>query len=219
MPLNQGQVGPQVASDLGLANIRADNYGSQMVQEFNGKYAELARRGMLFNAKIADAGIALIVSATTGNHPTLWNPLGSGKIVYILRLYLNWLSGNIATSGLLWCTTTSAGANKGTGAPVVTFTEVATVPSLVGSSSGSNCKWAPAVCTFAAAPALYMSTGINLAATTAAAATTNLIADYDGHIALLPGTAISLTCAQATTTALFQGGIVYAELPLAPGNY
>lgn len=219
MPLNQGQVGPQISSDLGLANNRSDNFGALVVQEHNGKYAELARRGMLFNAKIADAGIALIVSATTGNHPTLWNPLGSGKIVYILRLYLGWLSGNIATCSLLWNITTGAGANKGTAAPIATFTEVATIPALAGSSSASACKWAPAVCTFAAAPATYMSTGINLAATTAAAATTNLVADYDGHIALLPGTAISLTSAQATTTALFQGGIIYAELPLAPGNY
>lgn len=211
---NQIQIGPMAGNDGTVINSRGDSYGSTMVQEFNGKYAELARRGQLFVASTASAGIAVLISATTGNVPTLWNPLGSGKILYPVRLAVNWLSGATTASALLWSTTTGAGANIGTAAPIATFTNVAPVPAMVGANSASNAKWAPAVCTFAAAPAFYASTGISLKA---AAEDYVIYVDYDGTIALTPGTALSLTASVTTTTALLQASIWYAELPYS-GN-
>lgn len=207
---NQVQIGPMAANDGSVVNARGDNYGAAVVQEFNGKYAEVARRGQLFVASTAAAGIAVLVSATTGNVPTLWNPLGSGKILYPVRLAVNWLSGSTTASALLWSKTENAGANIGTAAPIPTFTSVATIPAAVGVSAVSNAKWAPAVCTFAAAPAFYASTGISLKAT---AEDYVIYVDYDGSIALTPGNALSLTASVTTTTALLQASIWYVELP------
>lgn len=74
-------------------------------------------------------------------------------------------------------------------------------------------RFAPAVCTFTAAPAFYASTGINFGAAAPTAGSGNYDQDIDGAIALYPGNALSLCCSVTTTTALFFTTIIGAELP------
>jgi hypothetical protein len=190
--------------------------GEVMVSELHGKYTSQNYRGNVFIGASASAGIALIVPATTGGHPTLWNPSGSGYIASIIRLQLSYVSGANAPTALEWAVTTNAGANYGTVAPIATFTNVAPTCANIGAGRVSKMFWAPATNTFSTAPAYLMPTGIAL--DTMVAASTNSpwanIIDYDGTLMLSPGTALSL-CAQATTTtALFQVGLVWEEIPI-----
>ncbi len=211
---NQVVVGPQAANDSSSINQRGDNYGSTVVQDYNGRYAELVRRGQVYVASTAAAGIAILVSATTGNVPTLWNPSGSGRIVYPIMLNANWLSGAVTASNLLWSVTTGTGANIGTGNPVVSFTNVAPVNALVGGPADAVIKWAPATSTYTAAPAFYAATGINLKAT---ALDSQLSVDMQGLMALMPGNALSLTCSVASSVALIQASIWYVSVPAPVG--
>src|SRR6185436_13284899 len=96
----------------------------------------------------ASTGIALIVPATTGGHPTLWNPTGSGVNVSLVRLRLSYVSGTNAPTAIEWARTANAGNQIGTGAPVVSFTDVAPSPSLIGGASASKVRWAPTTNTF-----------------------------------------------------------------------
>jgi hypothetical protein len=212
MPM-QNQVGPFVANDGAVSNMRADNYGSSIVQQFNGKYAEQARRGQLFNASVA-AAAAILLTNTTANGPTLWNPLGSGVILYINQLYLTWVSGTITVSGLIWNITRNAGAQAATGAPILTVTPVATRPCMEGSSSVSKAIWAPVTTTYTAAPSFLRATGISMIA---AGQTAVIEQDYDGTFAVMPGNAVTLNCAVATTTAIFWTTIIYSEVPIPAG--
>jgi hypothetical protein len=173
----------------------------------------MTKRGNLYLAPSASAGIALIVPATTGGHPTLWNPAGNLFNAVLVRLVLSYVSGANAPTAIEWAITNNAGSAIGTGAPIVTFTNVPPTNAKLGGGNVSTMKWAPTVNTFGAAPAYLCPTGIAL--DTMVAASTNApfttIIDYDGTMILTPGNALSLCAQAATTTALFQVALYYYE--------
>ena len=208
----QGIVGPNViATDGFQANmgLRATRDGSMAFQETHGKYAEAASRGQVFHAVVGTAGIALIVSATTGGHPTLWNPSGNVVNGEILSLELGWISGATAPTAIYWMLTANAGSQIGTAAPIVTFTQVAVVNALTNGAADAQLRFAPATNTFAAAPAFWKGTGIGLGTGAPTVVPSNITFDYDGKIILAPGNALSLCSQAATTTALYAVDITY----------
>jgi hypothetical protein len=213
MPLMNLQVGPQPVQDNTPANQRGDNNGCEMVQEFNGRYAEVTRRGQKFNFSVG-AAAAILLTNTTANGPTIWNPAGSGKILYIDKLELSWLSGTITVSSLIWNITKNAGNTAATGSPILTWTNVAPTPALVGGATASRMLWAPITSTYTAAPSFYRASGINMIA---AGASVPFVATYDGDFAVMPGNAVTLNCAVATTTALFWTTIMGTEVDLPAG--
>lgn len=170
-----------------------------------------------FTGVSASGGIALIVPATTGGHPTLWNPSGSGVNVHVRLLELSYVSGNNAPTALEWASTLNAGAAVGTGAPIATATLVAPNPSVLGSGSDNLAKWSPTTNTFTAAPVFLRPTGLALFTGVAATAVApfSLRAAYEqGDFVLGPGTAVSLCSQAATTTAVFQVGVTWEEIAL-----
>lgn len=188
-----------------------------LVDQLHGPRYAAAKRGRLFVATSAQAGIALIQAATTGGHPTLWNPADSGRIISIHSLDLTYLSGNNAPTGLEWDITEKAGSQIGpTGAPILTATRVAVVSAQAGGAVDSKAYWSPTVNTFTAAPAFYRGVGIALFTGVAATAVApfQLKVEYNGDLCIAPGTALSLCSRAATTTALFQVGIVFEEIDL-----
>lgn len=177
------------------------------------KYAR-GKEGRLFVAASLTGGIALIVSATTGNHPTLFNPEGSGRILNVLGLKLAYVSGTNAPGSLAWNVTADAGAAAATGSAIKTFTKVAVASARAGGPVDSKALWAPAINTFTAAPVYYRPTGLSLltgAAATAVAPYT-MAEDYDGDLQVAPGTAISLVTVQATTTSLYRVMVLFEEI-------
>jgi hypothetical protein len=208
-----GNKGP--FTDDSNIQVRGDSYGNMMVQSFGGKYMELTRRGVLYMCTVT-AGAALLISATTGLHPTIWNPAGSNVVVYPVAVECSFLSGTTTVSSLLWALTSDAGSAIGTAAPIVTFTNVAPRNCLLGSGNVAKFKFAPATVTFTAAPTVIAATGINLGAAAPTAGAPSPW-EMDGKIGIMPGTALSLTCAVTSTTSLWFTTIYVAEMPLITG--
>lgn len=164
----------------------------------------------------ATGGIALIVAATTGGHPTLWNPQGSGVNVAVRRLELSYVSGNNAPTAISWAHVLNAGTTHATGAPIATATIVAPLTTLMSGPS-NKAKWSPTTNTFTAAPAYLRPSGISLFTGVAATAVAPfvLVATYENDEFLLgPGSAICLCTQAATTTALFQVAVTWEEIDL-----
>ena len=162
----------------------------------------------------ASAGIAIIVPATTGGHPTLWNPTDSGMYAHVRRLELSYVSGNNAPTAIEWAAVTNTGAAVATGAPIATATLVAPVAKH-GEGVNNRVKWSPTTNTFTAAPVFVRPTGLSLFTGVASTAVAPfvLIAQYEqDDFVLAPGSAISLCTQAATTTALFQVGVTWEEI-------
>lgn len=210
----QSTVGPTIASDQATPWVRGGRDGATVVTELHGKYYEQASRGKAFFGTSASAGIAIILPATGGGHPTLFNPLGSNVNVNIIALELSYVSGNNAPGAIEWAQTANAGSAAATGSPIATFTQVASTPCLIGSTAKAQALWSPTTNTFTSAPTFVRPTGLSLFTGVAATAVApfTLRAYYDGDLGLAPGTALSLCCQTTTTTALFQVSIAWEEV-------
>lgn len=195
--------------------LRTMRDGAQVVAQAHGKYLESNIRARLYTGVSASGGIALIVPATTGGHPTLWNPSDSGRYLSIVRLALSWVSGNNAPTALEWAYTLNAGSQVATGGVIATATRVAPV-GVLGGNLDNKGIWSPTTNTFAVAPVFLRPTGMALftGIGTTAVAPFVLRADYDGDFVIGPGTAVSLCSQAATTTAVFQVAVTWEELPL-----
>jgi len=185
-----------------------------MVAESHGKWYEAASRGLVYHATTLTAGIALIVAATTGNHPSLWNPNSAGTFnAEFVKLVASRVSGTDAPGAWYWCSTNPAGAAIATGGPIATWTNVAPLSGLLGPGvADSIMKWAPAVNTYTAAPVFYAPVGITMFTGTVAAviAEIQLVIEYDGDLIVGPNSALSLTTQVATSTALYAVDLSYA---------
>jgi hypothetical protein len=181
---------------------------SALVSGFNPAHYERAAGGdvFLFNTP----GQALLLSATTGECPTIINPLGSGKNFVPLALRLSFLSGTTTIGGVLIAQTLNVGGGPATGAPIISATLVAPVSAYVGGSTASQMKWSPTTNEFTAAPTV-ISAALNLGAA-APTGTGNYETQFDGSLVFAPGTAMSIVYSVATSTALFFVTIVGAEI-------
>ena len=186
------------------------------VDNLHGANYAATARGNMYHGNVGIAGIALIVSATTGNHPTLFNPLGSGVNVSIRKLEIGYVSGNNAPTSLVWMKTENAGSSQATAGAILTFTDVAPSPALVGGADNAKARWAPAANTFTAAPAYHRSAGISLFTGVAATAVAPfpLMVEYDGDFVIAPGNAVSLCSVAATTTSLLEVTVTWEEVAL-----
>lgn len=186
------------------------------VGKLHGDYHEISRRGRLYVATSATGGIALIVAATTGGHPTLINPIGSGRVLSIRKLALAYVSGNNAPGSISWNSIEDVGAQAATGvsSPILTAVPVAMVPSRLGGPVDHKGIWSPTTNTFTAAPAFYRPANLSLFTGVAATAVAPFTwgEEYDGDLEIAPGNALALVSQQATTTALFRVMLLVEEI-------
>lgn len=184
--------------------------------QLHGKYYHAAKSDRIYTGVSASGGIALIVPAATGNHPSLWNPSDSDRNLSIVRLELSWVSGNNAPGALEWASVATAGTNIGTGAPVVTYTKVAPV-GIVGGALDNKGRWSPTTNSYVAAPTFLRPTGLSLFTGVGATAVApfQMTVDYDGDFVIAPGTVICLCTQAATTTALFQVAVTWEEVDIS----
>lgn len=155
--------------------------------------------------------LALLLSATTGNVPTLWNPSTSGKIFIPKRLICTYLSGTTTIGGVLLAQTQAQAGTAviATNGPIITFTEGASSTTKFNGGIGapnakpSAMKWAPAVCTFVAAPTVYSATDINFGAASPTNGGNKFVHEFKGEQILWPGYAMSVVYSVTTSTAVF----------------
>ena len=212
---SQLAIGSQTKSDGSFGYLRGGKGGQIIGSDLHGKYYEQCSRGNVYLGRSASTGIAIIVPATGGGHPTLWNPLGSGVNLSLICLRLSYVSGNHAPGAFEWAYTANAGAAAATGSPIATATLVASTSMLIGSGNVGAGLWSPTTNTFTAAPSFFAPIGVGLHTGVAATAInpSRIVEYYDGEMVLAPGTAISLCYQTTTTTALWQVGLVWEEVP------
>lgn len=185
---------------------------SALVSQFNPGLYELAKNGDLFI--YGTPGQALLLSATTGDHPTVINPIGSGKNFVPLGLRISFLSGTTVIGGVLIAQTLNVGGGAATGAAVTDATLVAAKGAYVGGGTQktSVMQWSPTTNSFTAAPTV-ISAALNLGAA-APTGTGNYETQFDGSLVFAPGTAMSITYSVTTSTALFFVTLIGAEIAL-----
>ena len=191
------------------------NDAQLLADGLHGKYYHAAINNRLYNFTSATGGIAQIVAATTGGHPTLFNPKGSGRVLSIRRLNVGYVSGNNAPGSLAWNIVENAGADIGpAGAAILTATRVAGTNAAAGGPYDSKAYWSPTTNTFTAAPVFWRPISLSLFTGVAATAVAPfpLFEDYDGDLLILPGAAVCLVTVQATTTSLLRIGLVVEEV-------
>ena len=212
---DQLAIGSQTKSDGTYGFLRGGKGGQQIVSQLHGKYYESCSRGNVYMGRSASGGIAIILPATGGGHPTLWNPLGSGVNLSLISLRLSYVSGNHAPGAFEWAYTANAGAAAATGSPIATATLVASTSMLIGSGNVGAGLWSPTTNTFTAAPVFFAPIGVGLHTGVAASAInpTRIVENYDGEMVLAPGSALSLCYQTTTTTALWQVAVVWEEIP------
>jgi hypothetical protein len=210
----QEGIGPRGPGSIGFE--AAGKYGQLLTSDLFGKFGDLCMRGYVYAATGA-AAAAVPIATTLTNSPTLWNPASSSKLVIPLRILLS--LGAVGTpilQGFTISYLTGAGDGIGTGAPVVTFTNIAPVCLLLGKGTSASTKFAGAVCTFTTQPARIMDLGFGHLLEGAAASGqlySQFYHDFDGSLQMPPGTTISLGSTIATSTTYWTT-IIFAEIPM-----
>jgi len=209
-----GQTGP--FSDGCVYDAGGDSYGALMVAQKGPWFMEWTRRGYVYSTLTSPAACAAYpIYSTATNSPTLWNPEGSGKMVVPIRINMG--VGAIATyldNNFLLAQTLNTGAAASTGGVFATFTNIAPYNMLIGGPSG-KAKYSGAVVTWTVQPTAIMTIGMSTwaAGTEANLEYSWLHYEFEGHMILPPGTAVSLVGTVASSTT-FVTSFVFAELPL-----
>ncbi len=207
-------IGPQRAGDDDRRTVRGGSQGELVTHEMSGKHYEQMLRGNMFIYHINS--FALLTNATPWNVPTVVNPPGSGRIFVPIALRFGFISGTTTIGGVVIGETTKVGAiATGSGSPILTGTRVEPFNALRGSGRASDMWWLPQVNTFTAAagPTVIASTGINFGAA-APSVPGPYECKFDGGLAFLPGTAMSIMYTVATTTSVWHITLLGLELPL-----
>jgi len=188
----------------------ANGNSSSLVSEFDPIFYSQAKKGNLFIYHVASQ--ALLLSATTGGHPTVFNPMGSGKDFIPLALRISFISGTTVIGAVILAETLDAGSAPATASPILTGTYVAPKNAYRGGGAAKTSKmlWYPTTNTFTAAPTAIHATGLNLGAA-APTGTGTYECKFDGGLIFAPGTAMSVCYTVTTSTALFQISILGLE--------
>lgn len=180
---------------------RVGSQGEMIVSDMNGLYYEQTMRGNAF-VYSSSAAVSVVALGTAGA-PNLWNPAGSGKNLVITRIVMGAAAvGTPVVSAFTYGVLNNAGVSIGTGAPVISLTQVAGVNLLFGSGNVSSMRFAPATISLTAAPTFLCPAGF----TSGSAVTPNsvsLIDDVSGRIIISPGNLFQIGASTATSTTYF----------------
>lgn len=218
----QMQVGAPAApssSDGTLLNMQGGRQGDLYVDELYGRHYHQNYRGKVYHATTAAAGVVIGLNTTTTPVAVLWNPAGSGVNLVLIAAYYGYVSTTGAAANMGYAFQTNCGATPATGAPVLTFTNVAPNSGNIGGSlSGvSLAKWAPATCTITAASTYLGTNGISqlvTTATTTSLATFTAMDVFDGTVILGPGAIFHPISANAAQLSVWDFRLVWAEIPV-----
>ncbi len=173
--------------------------GAVLVSLYSPAYYEAVKADRVFIYNMLSQ--AILLSATTGNVPTIVNPASSGRNFVPLALRVAWISTAYTAGALAWAISRNVGSTFGTGAPIPTLTQVAQINARVGVNTNNTSKmiWSPTTNTFTAAPVVFAATGIGHVLT-AVDTVDNVV--YNGEIVIEPGNALSLVYTVTTMTSL-----------------
>lgn len=206
---------PKNLSDTTVTNFTGGNMGELIVSDIWGKYGEFCRRGWIYT--VSGTLLTIPVYTTLTNGPALWNPAGSGKLVVPLKMMLS--AGGLGTpviTGIVGCYLNGAGSTAATGAPVITWTNIAPIGTFLGKQQTATTMFANAVVTYTTQPAAFYHTGFNMykSGTDAISLPITLVHDFDSAVMLYPGSLIAFGGTPAATSTTYITSIMFAEIPL-----
>lgn len=219
MPVMYDTVGLSVTANAaavgGNAPVAAGQSGEILTSEIHGKFYSAARAGNVFHLNTAAAGTTIPVQATNlVSTFTLWNPLGSGKNVELIRYSLGLLAATTVVSDITLYV--QPGVGQTVAAP-----GTLTLLSIRNAAGFGATAPLTSVCTGYSAATLVNVMGTNMfvgpvllsvdAVTSTALAPNNY--DFDGTVLLPPGTLCTIagTAAQASAT---RQSLIFAEWPV-----
>ncbi len=217
MPLIQTSVVAPTGTQTGTPNVLGGRSGEIVDTRLHGDFFTAALNGKLFQATTLTAGTVIPVQATNlVSTFTIWNPLGSGVNVELVRYSIAWTTtvevvGPIA----LWIQTSVGNANAVPG----TLTALSVRPALWGGASvnpiASNQASMYSAATLVNTMATNMWQGPILTGPSGVTSLNNspLNYDFNGTTILGPGT-IATTAAFAAQTAATGQTLMWAEWPV-----
>lgn len=212
----QGRVGLATANDGVEDNLRLDRTTAQVVSQGRGRYSEAGSRGLIFAGMTPVAGTTVVaannspVAAAAATVLSLYNPMGSGIDLEVLKAWLNHISGTPAAGAWVYNVAyaqsiTAVQNNAAVGAaPVGANNGVAGVGQIFAQTGltggvGAQRLYRPfGSSQFAAA----------IAATTPGQAVYDLV---DGEIVLPPGGLLSIASPGTGTTHVVAAGFCWQE--------
>lgn len=177
-------------------------------------YYDLVKQGRVFHGNIAAAGVVLPIYSSTTQQLGLWNPVGSGVDILLLKIALTYIDTTGAAGGYVLAQLTNAPAAIGTGLAITAFTETTAIPALNGGSYTPAAKFGQGATLTVTAPTIKRSLGLNQNAFTANGtgqmAYENSI-NFQGDEVLVPGTAV-FVAGNIATLAKWSGSLTWAEV-------
>lgn len=203
-----GDVGPQTLTDGVQAPFRLGKSGETIVQELHGRYYEAVKRGNVYVASTAGAGVAPGTVLSTTPPFTIYNPAGSGVDLVLMQAWLAYISGTLGAGALVWAVNNSPQQAAPTGGTVLT-----PINALLSSNLGRGKAFQGS--TLAAAPTIFRpfcSLGASLATT--AVQPWQAYEPTDGAIVIPQGCSASLQAiAAAGSTPLVLLSAAWEEVP------
>ncbi len=212
-----GYVGPVTMADGPRdVTLRFGNQGELVQSPLNSEFYEQTLRGNCFVYSEPAAGAALVAPTTT-NAPMIWNPAGSGKNLVLHKIVIGYVGTTWAAGMVEYGVILNAGSQIGTGAPIVSLTQVSGVNLLLGGGNVSVMRYAPTTLVVVAAPTYLCPAGINSNAGTAAAVVPPFtMTDWlNGSIIVPPGVAF-FVMSNAAIAGVVSVAIYGAELVVPP---
>jgi hypothetical protein len=172
------------------------------LQAGSGKYFQDTLAGNVFIGTTAAAGVTVPAYSNTAAVFGIWNPANSGRNAWLISCEIGWVSTTAAPSNFCYGYQTGAGNTIATGGPVTAVTAVTPVNSFLGLGNTSVVKFFPATITLTTGCSLIKTMGVSQLTTTGATSVPMWTAreDFDGKVAVTPGTVFVVGGNIATTT-------------------
>lgn len=205
-----GDVGEQSLARGVSAPIRLGPQGELIVQEYGGRYMEIARQGRVFSA--VTAAVAPGTALSTTPPLTIYNPVGSKTLLVLLRATLAYASGTLGAGAVMEAVNIAAAQAAPTGG-----TALAVLNGLLqaGANSQGNKGQAFSGATLPAAPTAKRP-AFSITAELASTAVQNTLLErlLEGDTIIAPGMMWSMqeVGAGGSTPLVFLGAD-WAEIP------
>lgn len=178
----------------------------QLVSEIHGKFFAACARGALFTANVAAVTIP-VVAATLVSVFSLYNPVGSGKLLELVDIDISTVLATTVVNTVGLYTSSPVLAAKGT------FTTAGTALSGLVGSTAQGVGIPYTAYTHSGTPTLYRIVGGWGAVTETSV--NQMHYDFDGKVAIMPGGIVSVATSTAAETASGSDiGMTWIETPI-----
>lgn len=206
----QAVVGPQTLADGAKALPRLGRSGESVVQHLHGMRYEIVKRGNVFSAATAVAGVDHGSSLATSPPFCLYNPANSGVELSILSATMGYVSGTLGAGVIVYAVSSNPSGTAPTG------TAISPVNQKSFSATGSKAQ-AFTTATVATAPTLLRPAwNVSAELATTALAAFAVKDDANGEILVPEGGFVVLqgVCGAAGTTPRVMFGMTWEEVPV-----